>query len=101
MIHAPDLSLAALAPLLFVFGAACVGVLVEAFAPRAVRHPVQVAVALVRTLGALVTTVVLAVTRGPWDELDSAQKVTADGALAVDPAALFLQATIVGLGALA
>ena len=34
MIEAPDLSLAALAPLLFVFGAACVGVLVEAFAPR-------------------------------------------------------------------
>ena len=55
MIEAPDLSLAALAPLLFVFGAACVGVLVEAFAPRDIRHPVQVAVALVGTLGALVT----------------------------------------------
>ena len=34
MIEAPDLSLAALAPFLFVFGAACVGVLVEAFGPR-------------------------------------------------------------------
>ena len=51
MIEAPDLSLAALAPLLFVFGAACVGVLVEAFVPRDIRHPVQVAVALVGTLG--------------------------------------------------
>jgi hypothetical protein len=30
---------------------ACVGVLVEAFAPRDTRHPVQVAVALVGTLG--------------------------------------------------
>ena len=39
MIEAPDLSLAALAPLLFVFGAACVGVLVEAFAPRDVAAP--------------------------------------------------------------
>ena len=39
MIEAPDLSLAALAPLLFIFGAACVGVLVEAFAPRDVRQP--------------------------------------------------------------
>ena len=59
MIEAPDLSLAALAPLLFVFGAACIGVLVEAFWPRASRHPVQVAVALVGTLGALVCTLLL------------------------------------------
>ena len=39
MIEAPDLSLAALAPLLFVFGAACVGVLVEAFGPRDAPAP--------------------------------------------------------------
>ena len=89
-IEAPDLSLAALAPLLFVFGAACIGVLVEAFGPRESRHPVQVAVALVGTLGGLVTTVLLAGTR----------EVTAGGALAVDGAGLFLQATIAGLGAL-
>jgi NADH-quinone oxidoreductase subunit N len=90
MIEAPDLSLAALAPLLFVFGAACIGVLVEAFAPRDVRHPVQVTIALVGTLGALVTTLLLA----------GRHEVTAAGALAVDGAALFLQATIAGLGAL-
>lgn len=90
MIEAPDLSLAALAPLLFVFGAACVGVLVEAFAPRDVRHPVQVAVALVGTLGGLVTSLLLAGER----------EVTAGGALAVDGPAVFLQATIAGLGAL-
>ena len=63
MIEAPDLSLAALAPLLFVFGAACVGVLIEAFWPRDSRHPVQVAVALVGTLGGLVCTLLLAGTR--------------------------------------
>jgi NADH-quinone oxidoreductase subunit N len=91
MIEAPDLSLAALAPLLFVFGAACVGVLVEAFLPRDSRHPVQVALALVGTLGALVSTLLLAGTR----------EITAGGALAVDGAGLFLQATIAGLGALA
>ncbi|HEX8928916.1 MAG TPA: proton-conducting transporter membrane subunit, partial [Actinomycetota bacterium] len=90
MIEAPDLSLAAVAPLLFVFGAACVGVLVEAFAPRDVRHPVQVAVALVGTLGGLVTSLLLAGER----------QVTAGGALAVDGPAVFLQATIAGLGAL-
>jgi NADH-quinone oxidoreductase subunit N len=91
MIQAPDLSLAALAPLLFVFGAACVGVLVEAFLPRDSRHPVQVALALVGTLGALVSTLLLA----------GSHEVTAGGALAVDGAGLFLQATIAGLGALA
>ncbi|SHN79929.1 NADH dehydrogenase subunit N [Geodermatophilus obscurus] len=90
MIEAPDLSLAALAPLLFVFGAACVGVLVEAFAPRESRHPVQVAVALVGTLGGLVTSLLLA----------GEGLVTAGGALAVDGPAVFLQATIAGLGAL-
>ncbi|MGZ4567644.1 MAG: NADH-quinone oxidoreductase subunit NuoN [Blastococcus sp.] len=91
MIAAPHLSLAALAPLLFVFGAACVGVLVEAFTPRDTRHPVQVAVALVGTLGAFVSTLLL----------HGTQKVTAGGAMAVDGPGLFLQATIAGLGALA
>jgi len=96
MIEAPELSLAALAPLLFVFGAACVGVLIEAFWPRESRHPVQVTVALVGTLGALVCTLLLAVR----DEAGNGE-VTAAGALAIDGAALFLQATIAGLGALA
>jgi NADH-quinone oxidoreductase subunit N len=91
-ITAPSLSLAALAPFLFVFGAAAVGVLVEAFAPRDTRHPVQVAVALVGTVGGLVSTLFLAGTK---------KQVTAGGALAVDGAALFLEATLTGLGALA
>src|SRR5687767_12329485 len=95
MIEAPEISLAALAPLLFVFGAACVGVLIEAFWPRESRHPVQVTVALVGTLGALVCTLLLAVR----DEAGNGE-VTAAGALAVDGAALFLQATVAGLGAL-
>jgi NADH-quinone oxidoreductase subunit N len=90
-IQIPAISVAALAPLLFVFGAACVGVLVEAFAPREARHPAQVALALIGTIGALVATLLLAGTR----------EVTAGGALAVDGAGLFLQATIAGLGALA
>ncbi len=93
MIEAPDLSLAALTPLISLFGAACIGVLIEAFAPRESRHPAQVAVALVGTVGGLVSTLVLAGTRDGND-------VTAGGALAVDGAGLFLQATIAGLGAL-
>jgi NADH-quinone oxidoreductase subunit N len=89
-ITAPSISVAAMAPLLFVFGAACVGVLVEAFAPRESRHPVQVGVALVGTLGGLISTLLLAGTG----------KVTVDAALAVDGAGLFLQATLTALGAL-
>lgn len=97
MIEAPDLSMAALAPLLFVFGAACTGVLVEAFAPRDVRHPVQVTIALVGTVGGFTSTLVYAVTQ----DLATGGEITAAGALAVDKAGLFLQATIAGFATLA
>ena len=90
--EAPDLNYAALAPLMIVLGAACIGVLVEAFGPREDRQPVQLAVSLVGTVGALVATVVLAI--------NGTRTVTAGGALAVDGAALFLQGTITALGAL-
>src|SRR3954471_14157412 len=89
-IDAPAIAYTALSPELFVFGAAAAGVLVEAFAPRAVRHPVQVAIAVVGTVGAFVATLLLAGT----------EDITAGGALAVDGAALFLQATIALFGAL-
>jgi NADH-quinone oxidoreductase subunit N len=89
-ITVPSLSVAALAPLIFVFGAACVGVLVEAFAPREARHAIQVGVALVGTLGGLVATLMLSGTH----------KVTAGGELAIDGPGLFLQAMLTGFGAL-
>jgi NADH-quinone oxidoreductase subunit N len=89
-ITVPSLSVAALAPLIFVFGAACVGVLVEAFAPREARHAIQVGVALVGTLGGLVATLLLSGTH----------KVTAGGELAIDGPGLFLQAMLTGFGAL-
>ncbi|MGY1837844.1 MULTISPECIES: NADH-quinone oxidoreductase subunit NuoN [unclassified Modestobacter] len=88
---APDLSFAALAPLLFTFGAACLGVLVEAFVPRAVRQQVQVVLALTGTVGAFVAVLLLA---------GREATTTAVGALAVDGMALFLQGTIAVLGAL-
>lgn len=90
-ITAPSISYAALAPFLFVFGAAAVGTLVEAFAPRESRHSAQVAVALVGTIGGFVSSLLLAGTH----------KVTFGGALSVDGAALFLEATLAGLGVLA
>ena len=91
MIAAPHLSLAALAPLLFVFGAACVG-----RARRGVRAPRRPAPGAGRRRpgrhpGRLRRTLLPA----------RHAEVTAGGALAVDGAGLFLQATIAGLGALA
>jgi len=41
---APKIEYGELSPLLVVFGAACVGVLVEAFLPRSLRHLVQLAI---------------------------------------------------------
>lgn len=54
---APSIEWAALTPLLIVFGAAVLGVLVETFVPRAGRRPTQVILALLALAGALVAVV--------------------------------------------
>ncbi len=54
----PTLQYLELSPMLVVFGVACLGVIVEAFLPRERRHRVQVGVAALGLLGALVLTVV-------------------------------------------
>lgn len=77
----------AILPMLVVFGAAMVGVLVEAFAPRARRYAAQVGVALVGLVAALV-----AVGFGVGD-----QGKTLAGAVVVDGPTLFLQGTILSL----
>jgi len=77
----------AILPMLIIFGAAMVGVLVEAFAPRAGRYAGQVGVALVGLVAALVA-VVLGV---------SHQGSTLAGAVVIDGPALFLQGTILAL----
>ena len=53
----PDINWAALSPLLVVLGAAVLGVLVEAFASRPARRPVQVFLSLVALATALLTVV--------------------------------------------
>ncbi|MGL4177135.1 MAG: NADH-quinone oxidoreductase subunit NuoN [Dermatophilaceae bacterium] len=83
--QAVDIDYAAIAPMLIVIGGALVGVLVEAFAPRAVRHPTQVwltSLTIVAGLGAL-----LALSRG-------SQAVTLGGSIAIDGVALFLQGSL-------
>ena len=78
---APKIEYGDLAPLLVVFGAACVGVLVEAFLPRPLRHLAQLAICRRRLVVAGVLTVLLMV--------DDKQPIAAQGAIAVDGPALF------------
>ncbi len=112
--EAPVLDYAALSPLLLVFGAALVAVLVEAFAPRRSRFPAQVGVALVGLISALVAVGWLAVngrqvqTAGspvPGSPLVAGSPVPGSplvaGSIVVDGPTLFLQATILALSILA
>ncbi|MDG4763360.1 NADH-quinone oxidoreductase subunit NuoN [Solwaraspora sp. WMMD406] len=87
----PEISYAAIAPMLILFGAAMVGVLVEAFVPRSVRNPVQLVLALASMIAALVAVVLQGGTR----------TVTAGEAVAVDGPTLFLQGAILVLGVMA
>jgi NADH-quinone oxidoreductase subunit N len=80
----------AVLPMLVVFGTAMVGVLVEAFAPRAYRYAAQVGVALTGLVAALV-----AVVLGTGH-----QGITLAGAVVIDGPALFLQGTILALSVL-
>lgn len=89
-INAPTLDYGALAPMLILFGAACVGVLVEAFVPRSARQPVQVGVVIVALIAALVAVIKLGI--------DGTAIKTAAGSIAIDGPALFLQGSILVLG---
>jgi NADH-quinone oxidoreductase subunit N len=84
----PHLDYAALAPMLILFGAAALGVLVEGFVPRGHRHKVQLPLALVGLIAALVMVIQQASTR----------TITAASAVAIDGPALFLSGSIIVLG---
>ena len=90
-IKLPPIDYAALAPMLILFGAACVGILVEAFVPRGKRQPVQLVLALAALIAALVTVIAQA----------GKAELTIGGAVAVDGPTLFLQGAIIVLGAVA
>jgi NADH-quinone oxidoreductase subunit N len=96
-IDAPSIDYAALAPMLILFGAACVGVLVEAFVPRVARQQTQVGIALVGLFGSFVAVVWLALDKDFGVGGADAVK-TAAGAVSVDGPALFMQGSIVVLG---
>ena len=90
-LNLPPIDYAALAPMLILFGVACLGVLVEAFVPKSARHVVQVTLALLASAASLVTIVV---------ERD-VRKLTIGNAVAIDGPTLFLQGSIVLLGIVA
>jgi NADH-quinone oxidoreductase subunit N len=87
-IPSPDLAYAPVAPMLLVFAAALIGVLVEAFAPRRARRSLQIAVSVVGLLAALVAAALLAGT----------DVLVFNEAIAVDGPTLFLQGTLAALG---
>jgi len=86
---APAIEWAALTPLLIIFGAAVVGVLLEAFLPRSARRPVQVGLALVAIASALVAVV------WRWTVLqDGGPREVVAGAVIEDGPALAAQAIL-------
>jgi NADH-quinone oxidoreductase subunit N len=91
----PSIEYSLIAPMLIVFGAAVLGVLLEAVLPRRLRYPAQVALSLAALIGAFVAVVLVA------RDMHGGNGTTAVmGAVAVDRPALFLQGTIVLVGIL-
>jgi proton-translocating NADH-quinone oxidoreductase chain N len=88
----PHIEYGQLSPMLVVFGAAVVGVLVEAFAPRPQRRVIQLVITMVSLLAAFILTIVAA--SFSIFAHGSPGHIAADGAVAVDRPTLFIQGTI-------
>ncbi|MER6825383.1 NADH-quinone oxidoreductase subunit NuoN [Streptosporangium sp. NPDC000563] len=89
-IKAPMIEYALLSPLLLVFGAAILGVLIEAFAPRYLRKSIHMPLTLLALLGAFLMTVLNAVNGLP-------DTPAAMGSIAVDGPSLFIWGIILVL----
>ncbi|GGX03426.1 NADH-quinone oxidoreductase subunit NuoN [Streptomyces chryseus] len=87
---APHIEYAQLSPTLIVVGAAVVGVLLEAFVPRKARYYAQLFLSVVAITAAFAAVVALAA--GGYGTTKA--QIAAEGAIAVDGPALFLQGTI-------
>jgi NADH-quinone oxidoreductase subunit N len=93
-LNLPPIDYGAIAPMLVLFGVACLGVLFEALLPKSVRYPMQMLTAMV----GLVVALVLVVARAVQEDFAT---ITAGRAIAVDGPTLFLQGTIIVLGLVA
>lgn len=96
-IPSPTIEYAQLAPVMIVIGAAVIGIVVEAFAPRRARYHIQLWLTVVALGAAFASVVALAV--GGY--ATTKQTSVAMGALAVDGLTLFLQGVILLSGVLA
>lgn len=92
MITPPDIAYWLLTPMLIVFGAAVVGVLVESFAPRAARYRIQLVLALGALAAAFVITAVIAGQLA--DPGGFGSRKTLAGSVVVDGPAIFLQGLV-------
>ncbi|MDR0417272.1 MAG: NADH-quinone oxidoreductase subunit NuoN [Propionibacteriaceae bacterium] len=90
---APTLDYARLAPFLIVIGAACLGVLAEAFVARSWRHEVQAGLAILAPLAAIVT--LLAQWGAPYGLADPAGQA---GSVLVDGPTQLLWLLLLGFG---
>jgi NADH-quinone oxidoreductase subunit N len=88
-LNLPPISYPALAPMLILFGAACIGVLFEGVLPRRFRHTAQLTLSLLAIAAAFVVVVIKHDTR----------IITIGNAVAVDGPTLFLWGSILALGA--
>lgn len=86
----PALEYFELLPLFIVFGVACLGVLVEAFAPRGLRYIVQTILAAAGLVTALVFVVLVARDVDVHAEGAAMGLIAAEGTIAIDGPTLFL-----------
>lgn len=87
----PNIDFGAVAPVLIILGAACIGVLFEAFVPRHQRWAVQVALSLLAIA-------VAAVALGVYLNGNPPKTSTFAGSIAIDHPSLFLWGTLLALG---
>ena len=104
-ISGPDIDYGQLMPMLIVFGAAVLGVLVEAFAARPARYPLQVFIAVVGIVAGFLAVLYAAGVRfnvTDWFYTKEAtHAVAAEGALGIDRVGLFIQGILLLLGLVA
>ena len=92
---APHIEYGQLSPILLVFGLAVVGVLVEAFVPRAQRRAVHLGLTLGGLAGAFGLTIAIGATSS-FSHVKPGH-IAAEGAVAVDGPSLFIWGTILVL----
>jgi NADH-quinone oxidoreductase subunit N len=93
----PHIQYGLISPMLVIFGVATIGVLVEAFVPRAQRYLTQTVLAVVGVVAALVATVLVATHLDPVRDTAGRGTIGVGGAIAVDGPTVFLWGTILAL----